>query len=192
MTKSVVKSVQTKLGVTASGEYNAATVNAMKKYYTSMADQMKAYPSAAADWKKRASQVPAAIYAKGTLNTTKDEWAITDESWIGEEITLAAGKNGQLQYLKKGSAVMPADISANLVEWGKINPNMMNMPNTTQGINIVSNAVNKPEVKFDIESFLHIDNVSQDTLPELKKFVSEQLEKFTKQMNYGLRRIGAT
>ena len=131
------------------------------------------------------------MYAKGTMGTTRDSLAITDESWIGEEITLAAGKNGQLQYLKKGSAVMPADISANLVEWGKLNPNMMNMSNLGDGINLMSNYVNKPEVKFDIENLLRCDNVSQDTLPELKKFVSEQLDKFARQLNYGLRRVGA-
>jgi TP901 family phage tail tape measure protein len=181
------------------GEYDKKTKDAMSSYIEKKVDGMKKSFAGSSmigqgikelfSWK---NVLPAAMYAKGTMGTKSSGFAITDESWIGEEITLAAGKNGQLQYLKKGSAVMPADISANLVEWGKINPDMINMPNTAQGINIISNAVNKPEVKFDIESFLHIDNVSHDTLPELKKFVNEQLEKFTKQMNYGLRRIGAT
>ena len=130
-------------------------------------------------------------YAKGTLGTKKDEWAITDESWIGEEITLAAGKNGQLQYLKKGSAVMPADISANLIEWGKLDPNMMDLTNPTANINMINNAVSKPEFKFDIENFLRCDNVSQDTLPELKKFVNEQMNSFMRQLNYGLKKSGA-
>jgi hypothetical protein len=130
-------------------------------------------------------------YAKGTLGTKKDEWAVTDESWIGEEITLAAGKNGQLQYLKKGSAVMPADISANLVEWGKLNPNMMSMPSAMQGLNLMSNYVNKPEIKLDIENFLRCDNVSQDSMSELKKFVNEQMNSFVRQLNYGLKKVGA-
>ena len=128
-------------------------------------------------------------YAKGTLGTTKDEFAITDESWIGEEITLAAGKNGQLQYLKKGSAVMPADISANLVEWGKINPNMMNIGGVTDGINLMSSYINKPEIKLDIENFLNVGTVSRDTLPELEKLMDKKIDTFAKQLNASIRKF---
>lgn len=128
-------------------------------------------------------------YAKGTLGTKKDGLAITDESWIGEEITLAAGRNGQLQYLKKGSAVMPADISANLVEWGKLNPDMMNMNNNIHGVNLMTNYVNKPEVNLEFESLLHIDNCSQDSVEDVKKIVTEQLDKFTRKLNTNLRQF---
>jgi hypothetical protein len=140
--------------------------------------------------KKYAAVNNAAFNAKGTLGTKEDGWNLTDESWIGEEITLAAGKNGQLQYLKKGSAVMPADISANLVEWGKLNPDMMNIGGTPN-LNMINNAINKPELKLDIENFLRCDNVSQDSLPELKKFVNEQMNSLIKQLNYGLKKSGA-
>ena len=136
------------------------------------------------------SKVNYAMYAQGTLGTDKDGLAITDESWIGDEITLAAGKNGQLQYLKKGSAVLPADISANLVEWGKLNPDMLNIGGTPN-LNMINNAVNKPELKLDIENFLRCDNVSQDSLPELKKFVNEQMNSLIKQLNYSLKKSGA-
>jgi hypothetical protein len=135
--------------------------------------------------------LPPSQRAKGTLGTKEDGWNITDESWIGEEITLAAGKHGQLQYLKKGSAVMPADISANLVEWGRLNPDMLNIANPASGINMISNAINKPELKLDIENFLRCDNVSQDSMPELKKFVNEQMNSLIKQLNYSLKKSGA-
>lgn len=128
-------------------------------------------------------------YAKGTTGTKKDQWAVTDESWIGEEITLAAGKNGQLQYLKKGSAVMPADISANLIEWGKLNPNMMNMPNAGGGVNIVSNAINKPELNLSFDSLVHVDNCSQDTLKDLEKMVDTKINQFSRNLNYALKRL---
>lgn len=133
--------------------------------------------------------IPAHMYAKGTLGTKKNEWAITDESWIGEEITLAAGKNGQLQYLKKGSAVLPADISANLVEWGKLNPNMMSMGDMSGGIQMMSNYVNKPEIKLDIENFLNVGTVSQDTLPELEKLMDKKIDTFAKQLNASIRKF---
>lgn len=129
------------------------------------------------------------MYAKGTLGTKKDEWAITDESWIGEEITLAAGKNGQLQYLKKGSAVMPADISANLVEWGKLDPTMMGIGDMLGGIRMISNYVNKPEIKLDIENFLKVGAVSKDTLPELEKLMDKKIDTFAKQLNASIKKF---
>lgn len=127
--------------------------------------------------------------ASGTLNKKQSGFAITDESWIGEEITLAAGKNGQLQYLKKGSAVMPADISANLVEWGKLNPDMMKIGGGAN-LNMISNAVNKPELNFAFDSLVHVDNCSQETLKDLEKMVDNKINQFSKQMNYAIKRIG--
>ena len=141
-------------------------------------------------WKSRISYASSApYYAKGTMGTKQDGFAITDESWIGEEITLAAGKNGQLQYLKKGSAVMPADISANLVEWGKLNPNMMDMSNAVQGVNLMSNYVNKPEIKLDIENLLKVERVDKDTLPDLEKLMDKKLDNFARQLNYSIKKF---
>lgn len=129
-------------------------------------------------------------YAKGTLGTKRDGFAITDESWIGEEITLAAGKNGQLQYLKKGSSVMPADISANLVEWGKIDPNMINV-GAAPNINVINNAVNKPEFNFTFDALVKAENITEETLPAVKKLVAQELNRFTKELNYALKGKGA-
>lgn len=131
------------------------------------------------------------FYAKGTLGTKRDEFAITDESWIGEEITLAAGKNGQLQYLKKGSAVMPADISANLVEWGKLNPNMMNIANPSAGINLMTNYVSKPELNLSFDALVKAGSITQETLPAVKELVKQEFDRFTKQLNYSIKRVGA-
>ena len=128
-------------------------------------------------------------YAKGTLGTKRDEWAITDESWIGEEITLAAGRNGQLQYLKKGSAVMPSDISANLVEWGKLDPNMMNLTNPTANINMINNAVNKPELNLTFDSLVHVDHCDEGTLKNLEKMVDTKINDFSKQLNYSIKKF---
>ena len=93
--------------------------------------------------------------------------------------------------MRKGTAVMPADISANLVEWGKINPDMTALSNGIQGVTLMSNYVSKPEIKLNIDNFLRCDNVSQESLPELKKFVNEQMNSLVKQLNYGLKRSGA-
>ena len=130
------------------------------------------------------------LNSKGSLGTKTDGYHITDESWIGEEITLAAGKNGQLQYLKKGSAIMPADISANLVEWGKMNPNMMNL-GVAPNVNMISNAVNKPEFNFAFDALVKAENITEETLPAVKKLVTQELNRFTKELNYALKGKGA-
>ena len=140
-------------------------------------------------WKQNIA-VTVSKYAKGTLGTTRDGLAITDESWIGEEITLAAGKNGQLQYLKKGSAVMPADISANLVEWGKIDPSMLNLTNPASNINMITNAVNKPEINLSFEALVKAERIDEGTLPEVKRFVQQEINSLVKQMNYAIKGKG--
>lgn len=127
-------------------------------------------------------------YAKGTLGTKQSGFAITDESWIGEEITLAAGKNGSLQYLKRGSAVLPADISANLIEWGKLNPNMLNMTNPT-GVNIISNAIIQPNYDFKFDSLVHVDHCDQNTVKDLERMVDNKLNDFGKQLNYSIKKF---
>ena len=173
--------MQTQLSLSPTGKYDDLTSITMMKWLNGMR---------VSSWfKENNISIPAAMYAKGTLGTKQSGLAITDESWIGEEITLAAGKNGQLQYLKKGSAVMPADISANLVEWGKLNPKMMGMPNVTDGVNLMSSYISKPELKIDMENFLKVDRVDRDTLPELEKLMDKKIDTFAKQLNASIRKF---
>ena len=127
-------------------------------------------------------------YAKGTLGTKKDEWAYTDEPWLGDEIVLVPGANGNLQYMRKGTAVMPADISANLVEWGKINPDMTALANGVQGVNLMSNYVSKPEMNVSFDSLVHVDHCDEGTLKDLEKMVDTKINQFSKQMNYEIKK----
>lgn len=198
------------VGLSKNGSYDSATKSAVKKvqgivganqdagwYGTNTRDKIIAYwdKKAKGDrqnrewWDRWKPKLPPAMYAKGTLGTTKDQFAITDESWIGEEITLAAGKNGQLQYLKKGSAVMPADISANLVEWGKLNPNMMNIGDMSGGVQLMSNYVSKPELNLSFDSLVHVDHCDEGTLKDLEKMVDTKINQFSKQMNYAIKKF---
>ena len=86
---------------------------------------------------------------------------------------------------------MPADISANLIEWGKLNPNMMNLPNTATNVNMISNAVNKPEFNFAFDALVKAENITEETLPAVKKLVTQELNRFTKELNYALKGKGA-
>lgn len=123
-------------------------------------------------------------YAKGTLGTKKDEWAITDE--FGPELVLVPGKDGNLQYMRAGTSVIPSDISANLIEWGKIDPSMMNSSIKTTGTNIISNAINKPEFNMSFDSLVHVDRCDEGTMKDLEKMVDTKITQFTKQMNYAI------
>ena len=165
-------------------EYYKITSGAYKGYYLSTGNVWSDKRKATA---YDGTKLFAKQYAKGTLGTSHDQWAITDESWIGEEITLAAGKNGQLQYLKKGSSVMPADISKNLVEWGKLNPDMLKVGGGAN-LNMISNAVVKPELNFAFDSLVHVDNCSQETLKDLEKMVDTKINQFSKQLNYAIKK----
>jgi hypothetical protein len=183
-----------RVGLSAlSGKYDSATRSAIVNDLTKRITDIKTQGNGSSMtgqmlqvYKDAFSKLPAAFHAKGTLGTTHDELAITDESWIGEEITLAAGKNGQLQYLKKGSAVMPADISANLVEWGKLNPDMMKVGVGTN-LNMISNAVNKPEFNLSFEALVKADRIDEGTLPEIKRYVTQEINSLIKQMNYAIK-----
>lgn len=130
-------------------------------------------------------------FAKGTTGTTKDQWAITDEPWLGDELVLVPGKDGNLQYMRKGTAVMPADISANLIEWGKINPSSMSVGNGMSNLNMISNAINKPEFNLSFEALVKAEKITEDTLPEIKKFVQQEINSLVKQMNYALKGVGS-
>lgn len=194
-TTNALKKAQTKMNITADGKYGPKTRNAIIDYIDR---QINLWRSSSGSSSAVGQGIQAYLGAKkilptqlatGTVGLTSDQWAITDESWIGEEITLAAGKNGQLQYLKKGSAVMPADISANLVEWGKLNPKMMNVGGGAN-INMISNAVMKPSFELNFDSMVHVDHCDEGTLKDLEKMVDNKINKLTKDMNYALKRVG--
>ena len=129
-------------------------------------------------------------HAKGTLGTTKDEWAITDEPQYGDELVLIPNKEGNLSYMRKGTSVVPADITENLMKWGQFAPNM-EMSDVVQGINLMSNYVSKPILNLSFDALVKAEKITEDTLPTLKKFVTEELDKFSRNLNYSLRRVGA-
>lgn len=126
-------------------------------------------------------------YAKGTTGTTKDEWAITDEPWLGDELVLVPTAEGNLSYMRKGTGVVPADLTENLMEWGKLNPDMMSVNNGMSNLNVISNAVNKPEFNLTFDALVKAEKITEDTLPTLKKFVTQEINNLVKQMNYALK-----
>ena len=141
-------------------------------------------------FRKYNMSIPPQMYAKGTMGTTRDQWAITNEPQFGDELTMYATPEGTLSFMRAGSTVVPADITANLVEWGKLNPDMLNV-NGMPNINMISNAVNKPEFNFAFDALVKAENITEETLPAVKKLVTQELNRFTKELNYALKGKGA-
>lgn len=181
---------------TQDGLYGVATRAALVDYINKKIDNLKKQGNSSMigqgiqRYEAIKKQLPKAFYAKGTLGTKRDEWAITDEPQYGDELVLIPNKEGNLSYMRKGTSVIPAEITENLMKWGQFTPNM-NMSDAVQGINLMSNVVNKLELNLEFDSLLHIDNCTNEVIPEVKKIITEQLENFTKKLNYNLKRVGS-
>lgn len=125
-------------------------------------------------------------YALGTTGVKKDQFALIDE--LGEELVLHAGKNGRLEYLSKGTSVVPGDITENLMKLGQLDPSavldynrpIISAPNTITNNNI--------ELNMEFGEVVHIDTVTNDTIPDLTKAVEKQMDKYMKGLNNQIRK----
>jgi chromosome segregation ATPase len=187
-TSNAMKDVQKAMGISRTGKYDAATVVAMRKSLQNKAKNSRSngQESYAAMCDKYRYALPLAFHAKGTLGTTRDEWAITDEPQFGDELVLVPGKDGNLSFMRKGTGVVPADLTANLMEWGQFTPDSMNLGSGVN-INMINNAVNKPEFNFTFDALLKAEHIDENTLPEVKRFVQQEINSLVKQMNYAIK-----
>ena len=184
LTKAALKIMQKIIGVEQTGEYDKKTYDALIKW-------LNARPVGA--WfQQKGISVPAPMYAKGTTGTKKDQWAITDEPQFGDELTMYATPEGTLSYMRAGSTVTPAALTKEIMDIANVGlDGLMNANKFGTNINMISNAINKPELNFNVEKFLSIDKVDEGCLPEVKKFVQQELDSFVRKLNYSLKGIGA-
>jgi hypothetical protein len=131
----------------------------------------------------RKSQVKA--YAKGTKELDKSGLVNVDE--LGEELILSA-KNGRLTYLEKGSGVIPADLTSNLMEWGKLDPSVM-LDQNRPVISAPHVTNNETVINIEYGDVLHIDNFSGDKPADLSKMIDKAFEKHMKQLNAEIRKF---
>lgn len=110
-------------------------------------------------------------YKKGTKKVPKNQLALTDE--LGEELILHANEKGTLRNLTKGSSVIPADITENLMSWGNFNPDMFikNLTPTLPNITSVSNSkANTPAINIgDININGNMGNLTKSDLNNFRK-----------------------
>lgn len=110
-------------------------------------------------------------YKKGTKKVPENQLALTDE--LGEELILHANEKGTLRNLTKGSSVIPADITENLMSWGNFNPDMFikNLTPTLPNITSVSNSkANTPTINIgDININGNMGNLTKSDLNNFRK-----------------------
>ena len=161
------------------------------QFYTYHRQQKVDEEQIATWWKNRKKQIkynPSQCYAKGTIGTKRNQWAITDEPQFGDELVLVPGKDGNLSFMRKGTGIVPADLTANLMEWGQFTPDSLNLGGNVN-VNMINNAVIKPQYDFSFDSLVHVDNCSQETLKDLEKMVDSKIDKFSKDLNYSIKRF---
>jgi hypothetical protein len=127
-------------------------------------------------------------YAKGTTGIDKDQLAIVDE--FGPELMLRANPaTGRLDYVTRGTGIVPSDLTENLMEWGQFTPDAMNFGGGVN-VNMINNAVNKPEFNLSFEALVKAERIDENTMPEVKKYVQQEINTLVKQMNYAIKGKG--
>ena len=124
-------------------------------------------------------------YASGTTGVKNNQFALIDE--LGEELVIRPSK-GRMTFMEKGTGVVPADLTANLMGWGELDPSVMlerNKPEVKVSPEIHNTEFN---LTMDIAEVVHIDHIDNDTLPDLTKAIDKQLDKYMKNLNNQIRR----
>ena len=174
---------------TAMSKANIAILGKYEEYQKKKGVSELNYESAwQRTWRSRV-KTETQYYATGTTGTKRNEWAVTDEPQFGDELVLIPGKNGNLSFMRKGTSVIPANLAANLMEWGQITPESMSLGGGVN-INMINNAVNKPEFNLNFEALVKAERIDENTLPEVKRFVQQEINSLVKQMNYAIKGKG--
>jgi peptidoglycan hydrolase-like protein with peptidoglycan-binding domain len=178
LTRAAIKVMQTIIGVKATGEYDKHTKKALQVWLNK---------NPVGSWFRQVGFGIPNAFAKGTTGTTRSQLAITDEPQFGDELVLVPGKDGNLSFMRKGTGVVPADMTQKLFELAQIpTSDLMNKNITAIVPNITKNDFKN---EFNFESLVHVDTVDSDTLPKLEKMVDKKIDDFSKALNYSLKRF---
>lgn len=124
-------------------------------------------------------------YAKGTLGVEDSQFAWLDE--LGEELVMHADGNGRLSFLTKGTSVIPADITKNLMQLGQLDPQDI-LDRSRPAISAPHITNNNIELSLNVGEVVHIDTVTNETIPNLTKAIEKQMDKYMKQVNSNIRK----
>lgn len=176
----------TKSDSNAAAAMLAAKIAILGEYEKVKGNSMAAESAWQRTWRNKV-EYKTQYYAKGTTGTPRDEWAITDEPQFGDELVLVPGKDGNLSFMRKGTGVVPADMTQKLFELAQIpTSDLMNKNLTAIVPNITKNDFKN---EFNFESLVHVDTVDSDTLPKLEKMVDKKIDDFSRALNYSLKKF---
>jgi hypothetical protein len=122
-------------------------------------------------------------YAKGSKGINEDQLALIDE--LGDELQLIPDGNGRLAYMKKGTGVVPADLTSNLMEWGKLDPTSMLEHNRPQigASSSVINSTTEIHIDASVGELLHVEHLDGNNPAEITKIVDKAWDKRMKELN---------
>lgn len=124
-------------------------------------------------------------YAKGTTNAPKSGLDWVDE--LGEELQLVPGQDGRLEYIKKGTGIIPAKLTERLMDLA-IDPSRV-LENSKPAINIAPVTNNDINVTMQIDKVVNIEHADNTSIPAIKKAVNDQLEAYQEKINNKLKRL---
>lgn len=119
-------------------------------------------------------------YAKGSKAINKDQFAFLDE--LGEELQLIPDWSGRLSYVKKGTGIIPADLTERLMEWGKLDPSSVleQSKPTVSAPHIINNNI---ELNMQIGEVVHVERADNSSIPNIAKAVQDQMDNYMKNIN---------
>jgi chromosome segregation ATPase len=119
-------------------------------------------------------------YAKGSKAISKDQFAFLDE--LGEELQIVPDGAGRLSYVKKGTGIIPADLTERLMEWGQLDPsNVLEQSKPTVSAPHVIN--NNIELNLQVGEVVHIEHADNSSIPNIAKAVQDQMDNYMKNVN---------
>lgn len=127
-------------------------------------------------------------YAKGSKGVNKNQLALIDE--LGEELQLIPGQNGRLEYVKKGTGIVPADLTERLMDLA-MNPQEVldrSRPQITPSKSVVNNST-EIHVDASVGELIHVETLNGNNLDEVSKFVDKAWDKKMQILNNSIRRF---
>ena len=127
-------------------------------------------------------------YAKGTTSLKQSGIINVDE--LGEELILGA-HNGRLTYAEKGTGIMPADITSNLMSWGALDPQEMldrNRPQIAPSKSVINNSM-EISVDASVGTLIHVDRLDGNNLDEITKVVDKAWDKKMQGLNSAIKKF---
>lgn len=127
-------------------------------------------------------------YAKGAISVDEDQLAWIDE--LGEELQFVPGANGRLEYVKRGTGIVPADLTQRIMDLA-MNPQEVldrNRPQITPSKSVINNNM---EIKVDasVGTLLHVEHLDGNNPDEVIKIVDKAWDKKMQGLNNAMRKF---